>query len=120
LFGLLVAFGLSRILASRDRKPFEEFRRLFTIKSGVWVALVVMLLVASGVGFYWNGLAGLGESITEWLHGWTEPGTQSAIAYAVMLLAYEPLFVVMGIVGAVLAWRRNWFILRGVQRKLSL
>jgi len=96
LFGLLIAFGLSRILASRDRKPFEEFKRLFAIKSGVWVSLVVMLLVASGVGFYWNGLA-----------GWTELGTQSAIAYAVMLLAYEPLFVVMGIVGAVLAWRRK-------------
>ncbi|TET35884.1 MAG: hypothetical protein E3J69_04630 [Anaerolineales bacterium] len=107
LFGLLVAFGLSRILLSRDRKPFEEFKRLFAIKSGVWVSLVVMLLVASGVGFYWNGLAGLGGSLTEWLHGWTEPGTQSAIAYIVMLVSYEPLFVVMGIVGAVLAWRRK-------------
>jgi hypothetical protein len=66
-----------------------------------------MLLVASGVGFYWNGLAGLGESLTEWLQGWTEPGLHSAIAYVVMLVSYEPLFVVVGLVGAVLAWWRK-------------
>ena len=107
LFGLLIAFGLSRLLASRHRKPFEEFERLLAVRSGLWVSLVVMLLVASGVGFYWNGLAGLGESLTEWLQGWTEPGLHSAIAYVVMLVSYEPLFVVIGLVGAVLAWWRK-------------
>ena len=66
-----------------------------------------MLLVASGVGFNWNGLAGLGESLTQWLHGWTEPGLHSAFAYVVMLASYEPLFVAVGLGGAVLAWWRK-------------
>ena len=107
LFGLLVAIGLSRLLASRHRIPYEEFERLLAVRSGLWVSLVVMLLIASGVGFYWNGLAGLGESLTEWLHGWTEPGLQSTIAYVLMLVSYEPLFVGIGLVGAVLAWWRK-------------
>lgn len=107
LLGLLVTFGASRLLASRHRKPFEEFERLMAVRSGLWVSLVVMLLVASGFGFYWNGLAGLGESLTEWIRGWTGPGLHSAIAYVVMLVSYEPLFVVIGLVGAVLAWWRK-------------
>ncbi|MGB2897046.1 MAG: hypothetical protein WBB65_12880 [Anaerolineales bacterium] len=107
LFGLLVATGLSRVIAFRQRKPFEEFARLIAVRSGLWVSLAVMLLVASGVGFYWNGLAGLGESLTEWLRGWTEPGLHSALSYVLMLVSYEPLFVVIGLVGAVLAWLRK-------------
>lgn len=107
LFGLLAAFCLSRLLAFRYLKPFEEFERLIAVRSGLWISLAVMLLVASGVGLYWTGLAGLGESITEWLQGWTQPGLHSAVAYVVMLVIYEPLFVVMGLVGAVLAWWRK-------------
>jgi hypothetical protein len=107
LFGLLAAFSLSRLLAFQHLKPFEEFERLIAVRSGLWISLAVMLLVASGVGFYWTGLAGLGESITKWLQGWTESGLHSAVAYVVMLVSYEPLFVVVGLVGAVLAWWRR-------------
>ncbi|MCJ7825392.1 MAG: hypothetical protein MUP44_10865 [Anaerolineales bacterium] len=107
LFGLLVAIGLSRLLASRNQGPFREFKRLIACRSNLWVSLVVMLLVASGVGFYWNGLAGLGETLTEWLSGWSDPGQQSARALVMMLVSYEPFFVVIGLVGAVFAWRRK-------------
>ncbi len=107
LFGVLVAIGLARLLASKYQKPFQEFERLMAVRSGLWVSLIVMFLVASGVGFFSNGLAGLGESLTQWLHGWTEPGIHSAIAYVVMLVSYEPLFVAIGLVGAVLAWWRK-------------
>ena len=107
LFGLLVAAGLSLLISSWQGKPFEEFQHLIPVRSGIWVSLAVMLLVASGVGFYWNGLAGLGESLTEWLRGWTEPGLHSALSYAIMLVSYEPLFVVIGLLGAVLAWLRK-------------
>ena len=107
LFGLLVAAGLSLLLASRQQKPFEEFGNMIAVRTGLWVSLAVMLLVASGIGLYWNGLAGIGESLSEWLRGWTQPGLHSAISYVLMLVSYEPLFVVIGLVGAFLAWRRK-------------
>ena len=107
LFGLLVATGISFLLTRWQPKPFEEYFRLLSLKSSLWLSLVVMALVASGFGFYWSGLAGLGESLSEWLLGWTETGQQSPAAFLVMLVSYEPLLLGIGLVGAFFAWRKK-------------
>lgn len=105
----LCSLGLSFLLV-RWRLP-EVFtsgtvqRSLRGILRYLWLVPLVGVILATGVGGYRLGLAGLGESIVLWLRGWVPFGQLSALGFILAGFAYEPLILIMGLIGTVLAWR---------------
>lgn len=80
--------------------PSNELRRSLAIGA------VVLLGTASGLGFMASGLPELFEGLAAWLGGWTAPSSYPTLAFFVSLIAYEPLILVFGIGGAILAMSR--------------
>ncbi|MGD2058011.1 MAG: glycosyltransferase family 39 protein [Anaerolineales bacterium] len=71
----------------------------------IWLAPLVGVLLATGVGGYRFGLAGMGESIVLWLRGWVPFGQLSALGFILAGFAYEPFILIMGGIGTFHAWR---------------
>ena len=107
IFSLLFTYALIRW---RMREALRSGELAFSGKGFVhhlWIVPVTAVLVATGVGGFRFGLAGLGEALVLWLRGWVPFGQLSALGFLVAGLTYEPLLVVVGTIGAVLAWRRS-------------
>lgn len=107
LLSLGLAYLLARWLvpqAARSeavRDGWREFMRYF------WLTPLTAVLLATAMGMYRFGLAGLGESIVIWLQGWIPFGQLSALGFLVAGISYEPFILFTGIAGAVLVWRRS-------------
>jgi hypothetical protein len=107
LIGLSVAAVVARLQESgigpveptEDTKP-DSPRML-------WLVPLVAVAIAGGFGLYLKGISGLFDSLASWVTGWTNPSGVSQLTVWAMLLFYEPLILMLGIGGAVLAWRRQ-------------
>ncbi len=73
----------------------------------LWYVPLVALAIASGLGLYLKGVSGLFDSIAAWVTGWANPSGVPQLTLWAMLLFYEPLILVLGIGGGVMAWRRH-------------
>jgi hypothetical protein len=125
LHGLL-CFGLGATLAYASQPERRNWRSLIVStenrRLGLWITLGVIFGVAGGFGLALSGLAGLAESLNTWLLGWMARGDIHGLTELAMLVAYEPLVLVFGVVGAVVAVRERdrigvaaiWFSLAGV------
>jgi 4-amino-4-deoxy-L-arabinose transferase-like glycosyltransferase len=102
---VLVALYLS-ITQSKDGEIYKWIRR-DQFRWGIWIAVGVMIVVAIGFGFSFSGLAGLGEAFAEWVSGWGASVEMSPVTGLAILLIYEPLLLVFGIAGAVVALRNR-------------
>lgn len=80
-------------------------RSILSRALGIGAAGAVVIALAAG----WlpGGLASLAEGARSWLLGWIGPGEMHSLTPLPMVLAYEPLVVVFGIIGAVSAFRRQ-------------
>ena len=78
-----------------------------TIRWGLWIALAVMAGMATGFGFYLGGIAGLADSLADWITGWGTAGEIPALTALAMVPIYEPLVLLFGILGAYNALREK-------------
>jgi len=74
---------------------------------GLWIALGVMVAIATGFGFYLSGVAGLADSLADWITGWGATGEIPALTALAMVPIYEPLVLLFGIIGAYNALREG-------------
>lgn len=98
LLGLLLGWGFARLLGFGGRL-IEEKPASVDRWRGVWVIPLAMLVSASGVGLYPQGLAALFQSLSSWLVGWSTAGDFPSIRALVSIPIYEPLLLVMGFLG---------------------
>ncbi len=77
------------------------------VARNLWIAPIVAVVLATGAGGFRFGLAGLGESFALWLRGWVPFGQLSTPAFLVAGFAYEPFILIVGSVGAYIAWRTH-------------
>jgi hypothetical protein len=108
LFSILIAFLLIRwiqpdvIHSERIVKAWSSFLRQ------IWITPLVAVLLATGVGTYRFGAAGLGEALVLWLRGWIPFGQLSAIGYLIAGIVYEPFILIVGLIGAIAVWRSGY------------
>jgi hypothetical protein len=105
LFSILLAYLLFRWMSPEviRSESFKEGARSFLKYS--WLTPVSAVVMATGVGIYRFGLAGLGESIALWMNGWVPFGQLSALGFLVAGVSYEPFILLMGIIGVIVVWR---------------
>jgi len=104
---LAVGLGAIYLFVRRYRSGGKRIGRLRgdQIRQGLWIAMGVMMVVAAGFGFSLRGIAGLADSLADWITGWGASGEIPALTSLVMVPIYEPLVLVFGIVGAFNALR---------------
>lgn len=99
LFPLAAALGILRFWKPEIYEGSGAAAAVRGVWREGWAALVTMLIAASGVGTSLPALDGLAESLTTWLRGWVQPDETSFLAFWVMLLRYEPLLLILAVVG---------------------
>lgn len=96
--GLLV-WGMWSLV---ERRPLSLPGRLLR---AVGLGCLFALLISLGLGWRWNGWAGPVEGLTAWLREWHS--VDAHYANPLLLLLYEPLMLVLGACGVVLAVRKR-------------
>ncbi|HMK07659.1 MAG TPA: hypothetical protein VK449_01380, partial [Anaerolineales bacterium] len=105
LLGLVPAAGLMLATTPAPWAPqaWNEIRSRLPAAIGVGVLGAIALAVL--VGFLPRGLTSLAEGLRLWVAGWIGPGDLHALTPLVILVVYEPLVLVFGIVGIAAAIR---------------
>lgn len=84
-------------------------------KAGLISAGATILLAGTLFGRYPQGLGLTGASITDYLTGWLAVGDISAVQMMAVLVAFQPLGVIFGVIGGIRGWAdRNAFAQRVV------
>lgn len=102
---LLLAYLLTKWLSAGAMHSEGLHVNLQQVARNLWIAPLVAVLLATGLGGFRFGLSGLGESLALWLRGWVPFGELSVPAFLMAGLAYEPFILIVGAVGVVLVWR---------------
>ncbi|KPK94342.1 MAG: hypothetical protein AMJ88_04225 [Anaerolineae bacterium SM23_ 63] len=76
-------------------------------RSILLITLGATILFATGFGFSITNIAGLAEAIGSWLSGWGGPVEIPALTTLAMLPLYEPLVLIFGLLGVILAWKQK-------------
>ncbi len=96
-FDLLLAWGLAQVVARRDVPLAFPWRAMV---GGIGAAMPI----AVGWGLHPQGWGDIGAGAAAWWHAWMSGGTHwSPWAY----LLYEPLTVLLALVGLGFAWQRR-------------
>jgi hypothetical protein len=103
IYSALLALALTWIVLYRQA-PAGSAWVGFNWRAFIGAAIASALILASGFGTRWIGLAGIGESFAAWLRGWSRPGLTGVVPYIVMLATFEPLMIAFGLTGALLAF----------------
>jgi hypothetical protein len=109
---LFLTFILERILQKVGWFVIEEepsgigslFAPLPNWRAGLLVALGTFLLVGTLFGSFLQGLGAASASLPEFLRGWATPQVVTISQMLVVLLVYQPLAIIFGLIGAVRAW----------------
>lgn len=103
----LVCGGLI-LLIFRYRSGMNDFPDAWKeFRSILMFALGSMVFFAAGFGFSITNISGLAEAVGSWLSGWGGPVEIPALTALAMLPLYEPLVLILGLVGLVLAWTQK-------------
>ena len=104
LLGIVLAFAAARLIWRDLTLPGwgETGARKWGF---ALVALLAAVAVSSGFGFFPSGLPGISRSLTAWLTGWATPGPVRGLTLLLGLPIYDPLLLVFGIAGGVMALR---------------
>jgi hypothetical protein len=102
LLALLLTWIMIRRLAP-DQEQWPGFNHRNLLVS----ALLSALILVSGFGMDWHGVAGVGEGFADWLHGWSSAGQVNAPAFLAMMFSFEPLVIFFGTAGILLAFTRR-------------
>ncbi len=109
----LIAIGLGSIMAYRWLMSDDDRARLRELgqesaalrEALIWGAATV-LLVASTLLLNLGGLRGVPEVVSAWLGAWTAFDVIGPLQIFQILLIYEPLIILAGVAGLVIAMRR--------------
>lgn len=114
LLGLLLGVVVFAV-ASRDRTmPRMPTPIDGEMRSRLWIGGLALLVIASGVGLFMEGIPGLFESLGNWVSGWRAFGGVRAWTAMFALLAYEPMSLAFGLIGLVSAMRTDDPFWRGM------
>jgi len=105
LAGLMPAVGLMLVTSPRLWSAGEWARIRAKLPGVIGIGLLGAIVVAVAAGLLPRGLAALAEGLRVWLLGWIGPGDMHSLTPTIILLAYEPMLVVFGILGIVVAIR---------------
>ncbi|HSB89612.1 MAG TPA: hypothetical protein VLD63_06255 [Anaerolineales bacterium] len=72
---------------------------------GLW-SIAIAAAIASGLGAIPSGLEVLFSGLRAWLTAWFVPGSLPLLTSILLLAGYEPLVLILGIVGVVQSFRR--------------
>ncbi|MGD2163804.1 MAG: glycosyltransferase family 39 protein [Anaerolineales bacterium] len=106
-FSFLIAFLLIRWFLPEYIRSGELSHAFKSLSRYLWITPVVALILATGLASYRLGIAGMGEAIVAWLRGWVPFGQLSVFGFLLAGLVYEPFILVVGGIGAILAWRSD-------------
>jgi hypothetical protein len=73
----------------------------------IGIGVLGALALSLAAGFLPRGATSLAEGVRVWLLGWIGPGEMHALTPVAILLVYEPLVLVFGVVGAIAAVRER-------------
>lgn len=109
------AEGTLRPQAMRRRRAEPEAASLESLppqalRRSALLGGIVALCLASGLGLFPAGLAGVFEGAGAWVDGWTQSSGYRLLPYLGMLPIYEPLALAFGLAGA-------WLTARGSDRR---
>lgn len=107
LLSLGLAILLWRMRPVSERGLLPESLGSKQLRIAGWIIPGVAVAIASGLGLSFDGVAGLAESVAQWLAGWVQPGDLPALTFAAMIPVYEPLLLVFGAHGAIKSWRED-------------
>jgi hypothetical protein len=103
MLGFVPAVGLMLATSPRVWSGGEWGRIRTKLPTAIGIGLLGAVVVAVAAGLLPRGLATLAEGLRVWLLGWIGPGSMHSLTPMMMLFAYEPLLVVFGVVGIVIA-----------------
>jgi uncharacterized membrane protein YuzA (DUF378 family) len=106
LIGLGITLGVAWLQQPASEEENDQETKNVVTKY-LWLAPVVALVIAAGFGIHLRGISDLFDSLANWFHGWTHPRGVNQLTLWAMLPFYEPLVLVLGIGGVILAWRRQ-------------
>jgi hypothetical protein len=103
LFSLVI--GALALLLVRYRGEVKRFSSILGeyVSQFLWIALGVMVIIAVGFGFSFTSIASLSEAIGSWLSGWGGPVDIPGLTSWAMVLLYEPLVLIFGVIGAIVS-----------------
>jgi hypothetical protein len=113
-----LAGRVGRINTSSDQPdgPERLFPPVSDWKAGLVSAGLTVLFVGTLFSLFPQGLGATGASIPEYLVGWVTYRGVSAAQMLAVLLAYQPLAVIFGAIGAV----RGWVAGNGVAQRMGI
>lgn len=108
LLGLLIAAVLAAATAPSawPTGRGQETARMI-LPGALLIGFLGAAVVSTAAGLHPGGWSALGEGLRQWLIGWIGPGSMHALTPLAILVAYEPLTLVFGIVGIVSARRER-------------
>ncbi len=105
--GLLLGAGLLALWWKRQAGSGALFQGFSFSRREIVIGLVLVLGISTGVGLYPGGAADPFESIGSWLAGWSGSARMPVLSEILIVPVYEPILVVFGLIGMVLAFRRK-------------
>lgn len=107
LASLGLAAALTAIWRARQESPPSPLIRLSFSRRDLWIALIVLIALASGFGMSRGGIGDPFQSLGNWLQGWSSRGGLPVLASVLLIPVYEPILLVFGLVGALISFRRG-------------
>jgi hypothetical protein len=91
---------------SRNEFRFDSFSWENLRQIG-WVTAITIFVVTTGLGLFLDGVAGLFESITTWLKGWSLGSPYASVTLLLMVPVYMPALFLLGIFGGWISFRER-------------
>jgi hypothetical protein len=105
LLGLVLAWLASGWLGRGEASPLPNGWRVRDLPEvGLW-SIAVAAAMASGLGAIPSGLEVLFSGLRSWLTAWFVPGSLPLLTSIFLLAGYEPLILILGVVGVVQSFR---------------
>jgi uncharacterized protein (TIGR03663 family) len=102
---LLIAYRW--IASEEDRARLHQLRQeTHTLRDAVLIGGAACLLAATALFLRPTGLAGVPEILSAWLRAWSGVDSIGALRMFQILIVYEPLIVLFGLTGLIMALRR--------------
>jgi hypothetical protein len=108
ILALGIGLVIWRLLNIQNHKAFQlDLLPWSSLRQILWIAAVVIFAVATGMGLFLDGIAGVFEATAYWLRGWGFRSPYASTALLIMIPIYMPLLFFMGILGSWTAFRKQ-------------
>jgi len=112
IFSASLSIGLGLLLwrIIRSRKKMGE--RAFStsvehLRLILWTSVIAVFSFATGIGWSIQGIARFFDSAAYWIRGWSGESPFTGLTYLVIIPAYMPMLILLGIFGAWSSFRER-------------